>query len=129
MFRELFENNEEKTEICVLGLNEILKRDDFRNFFLYYHDLRKKNKKIRLKLILNSNMKVFFDKNYRTTGQYNKPDEVKFVNIVFPTGVFIFKEHVINIVAGEKITAFDIKSEENSENYRKFFNEIWNKRN
>ena len=124
LFYELFGNNTEKTEICVLGLNEILKRIDFQNFFLFYHDLRKKNK-IGLKLILNKDMKSFFDKKYKPTGYYKSPDKVKFVNIVFPTGVFIFKDHVINIIADKKITAFDIKSKQNAERYRKFFNSIW----
>lgn len=128
LFYELFGTNKEKTEICVLGLNEILKRDDFQNFFLFYHELRKKNK-ISLRLILNKNMKDFFEKNYKPTKYYALPDKVKFVNTIFPTGVFIFKDHVINIIADKEITAFDIKSRQNAERYRIFFNSIWAQNN
>ncbi len=124
LFYELFNATKEKTEICVLGLNEILKRDDFQNFFLFYHDLRKTNK-INLRLILNKNMKTFFEKNYKPTKYYNPPDKVKFVDTKFPTGVFIFKDHVIHIVADQEITAFDIKSKQNAERYRDFFDSIF----
>jgi sugar-specific transcriptional regulator TrmB len=126
LFYELYGTNKEKTEVCVLGLNEVLKRADFQNFFLFYHEIRIKHN-IRLKLILNKSMKNFFNKYYKPTGSYNYPDQVKFVDVVFPTGVFIFKDHVISIVSEEKVTAFDIKSKQNAERYRKFFYSIWEK--
>lgn len=126
LFYELFGNNKEKTEICVLGLNEILERTDFINFFLFYHDLRKKNK-IELKLILNKNLKKLIDKKYKPQKMFTKTDKIKYVDVAFPTGVFIFKDHVINIMADDKITAFDIKSKQNAERYKKFFYSIWKK--
>ena len=129
MFLELFESNKEKTEICVLGLNEILKKPSFQSFFAFYHELRLKNN-INLKLILHKNIKSFIDSHYQVIGiKKNSPsyvkNHVKYVNITFPTGVFIFKDHVINIVADDKVTAFDIKSKQNAERYRKFFYSIW----
>jgi sugar-specific transcriptional regulator TrmB len=128
LFYELFGSNKEKTEICVLGLNELLKGIAFQNFFRFYHDLRIKNGKIGLKIVLNKNMKSFFEKEYKPTGQYSRPpDKIKFVDVIFPTGVFIFKDHVITIVADEQVTVFDIKSKQNADRYRKFFYSVWNK--
>ena len=126
LFYELFGTNKKNTEIYVLGLNELLKKIEFQNFFRFYHDLRKKNN-IKLKLILNKNVKSFFNKNYIPSKDYEKPDKIKFVDVTFPTGVFIFKDHVITIIADEKVTAFDIKSKQNTERYKKFFDEIWEK--
>jgi sugar-specific transcriptional regulator TrmB len=127
LFYELFSNNKEKAEICVLGLNKPLKEDRFINFFRFYHEVRRKSK-IDLKLILNTNMKYFVEKYYENTDILSKKDQIKYVNITFPTGVFIFQDHVIHVVSDEKVTAFDIKSRQNAERYRKFFYSIWNKK-
>ncbi|MBW2987726.1 hypothetical protein KY336_04200, partial [Candidatus Woesearchaeota archaeon] len=67
------------------------------------------------------NMETFINTVWRTSKMLQKNDIVKYVDIVFPSGVFIFKDHVINIVADEEVTAFDIKSKQNAERYRKFF--------
>lgn len=124
LFYELFGNNKEKTEICVLGLNEILRKKDFISFFRFYHDLRRKHK-IDLKLILNKNMKSLIEKEYIKPGILKKGDKIKYVDVTYPTGIFIFKDHVISIIADDKVTAFDIKSKQNAERYSDFFYSIW----
>jgi sugar-specific transcriptional regulator TrmB len=124
LFRELFEDS--KGEVYVFGLNEPIKKTGFKNFFLYFHEVRKKNH-IKLKLIFDKNIKSYFEKEYAPTGNYKAPDKVKFIDVVLPTGVFIFKDHVVSIVDDEQITAFDIKSRQNAERYRKFFEEVWKK--
>jgi sugar-specific transcriptional regulator TrmB len=114
-------------EILVLGFNELLKEKSFISFFRFYHDLRRKQK-IGLRLILNKNIKSFFEGTYGKAGLYTEEDKIKYVNVVFPTGVFIFEDHVITVVSDETVTAFDIKSRQNAERYRKFFYSIWSKR-
>ena len=59
LFHELFSQKEK--EILVFGLNELLRETSFISFFRYYHDLRKQ-KKIKLKLILNKEMKQLTNK-------------------------------------------------------------------
>ena len=109
-------------EIFVFGLNESLKEARMMSFFKFYHDLRKKNK-IKVRLLLNKNIKRTIEKNYK---DMIGNESIKYVNIKFPTGVFIFKDHVINIIADDKkITAFDLRSKINSEKYKEFFNDIW----
>ncbi|GAG53485.1 unnamed protein product, partial [marine sediment metagenome] len=71
LFYELFGTNKEKTEICVFGLNEVLKQDAFISFFRFYHDLRIKNK-IQLKLILNKDIEEIFDRIYKKSKMYSK---------------------------------------------------------
>jgi HTH-type transcriptional regulator, sugar sensing transcriptional regulator len=125
LFYELFA--ESNNEICVLGLNELLQLEGFVSFFRFYHDLRKKNN-VRLKLILNKDMQKTIEKTYKSADMYSAKDKIKFVDKVYPTGVFIFKDHVINVVADEVITAFDVKSRQNAERYKAFFDSIWNKK-
>jgi sugar-specific transcriptional regulator TrmB len=124
LFKELFRESPKNTEICVLGLNELLNNESVISFFRYYHDLRKENK-ITLRLILNKSSKKTIDNIYITSNMFSKKDSIKYVNTNFPTGVFIFRDHVISIVSEKVLTAFDIKSEQNANRYRDFFNSIW----
>lgn len=124
LFHELFTAEQHPKEIRVLGLNELLRDPAFMSFFAAYHDLRKSNG-IRLRLILNESIRRFFEQQYRPTGSYSGPDKVQFVQAVFPTGIFIFGDHVITVIADEKATAFDIKSRQNAKRYREFFDALW----
>ena len=119
LFYEIFHLNK-NSEILVLGLDEILKKPSYVSFFKFYHDLRKENN-IKLKLIAKKDMNKIVNK-YMKAGMYSETDEVKLLDTVFPTGVFIINDHVITIV---EETAFDIKSKQNAERYKEFFNSIW----
>ncbi len=126
LFRELFENHEGGGEINSLGLTEALGRPDMIAFFKFYHELRIK-KKVALKLILNTSAKPLFDEFYQPTGQYPQ-GTVKFVEVVYPVGVYIFKDHVVHILPGTQVTAFDQKSMQLADRYRKFHASLWNKK-
>ena len=105
-------------------INEILKEERIINFFQFYHTLRLK-KNIKLKLILSKNIKDFHQEHYTNPKILGKKDKVKYFETEFPTGVFIFKDHVINIIADKKVTVFDIKSKQNAKRFRDFFEKIW----
>lgn len=124
LFQELFE--QEGGEIQVLGLDEIIDNDSFVSFFTFYHDLRQK-KNIHLKLILKKSMKKIIENKY--TKKNFKKGEVKYIDYPFPTGIFLYNDHVISVIYQDnKLTAFDIKSKQNSERYKEFFKEAWNKK-
>ncbi|MAE49972.1 hypothetical protein CMI48_04045 [Candidatus Pacearchaeota archaeon] len=123
LFREIFSQHPNQ-EILVFGLNDILKQDKFIHFFHNYHPIRKQHN-IKLKLILNKNQKEKIRKDYKSL--YTKHDKIKYLDTHFPTGIFIFHDHVITIVADNQITAFDIKSQQNAQHYKDFFNSFWNK--
>lgn len=127
LFQELFENNKGPSEICVLGINDLFDQLGFVSFLRFYHDLRHKNK-ISLRLILNPTKTNYYEvEQCRKTGQFDKKDKTKFVKTSFPLGIFIFKDHVISIISGENVTAFDMKSNQASERYRNFFNSVWSR--
>jgi sugar-specific transcriptional regulator TrmB len=125
LFDDLFTNSP-NTEIHVLGVNELLKRDDFIEFFKFYHGKRKEHK-IKLNLMLTKKIEKMFKEKYIKAGRIYKTDEVKFVNFTFPSGVFIFKDYVINIMADDKVTAYILKSKDNADRYRKYFYTFWQK--
>lgn len=53
--------------------------------------------------------------------------KIKYTNLKLPTGIFIFKEKVMTIVWKEEPTAFVIKSKNNYERYKEFFEDMWEK--
>jgi sugar-specific transcriptional regulator TrmB len=123
LFQELFNQNQ-NGEVLVFGLDELLSQTAFVSFFSFYHDLRKGNK-ISTKIIFKKSVKDIISEKYSANLLYSKKDEIRYLDVVFPTGVFIFEDHVITIVSEEKITAFDIKSKQNAERYKQFFNSVW----
>ncbi|MFH1212450.1 MAG: helix-turn-helix domain-containing protein [Candidatus Woesearchaeota archaeon] len=124
LFYELFSQNKEG-EILVLGLENELAKPGFISFFSFYHNLRKESN-INLRLILKKSAKRIIEEKYAPERLFSKKDKIKYVDVVFPTGAFIFKDHVIIIVSDEGVTAFDIKSKQNSERYKNFFEIFWN---
>lgn len=123
LFSELFEGSP-KTPIFVLGVNEHISDPGMAGFFKWYHDLRKKQG-IPLKLILNRSIREAHQKSYVKSGMYGKKDEIRYVNAVFPVGVFLFKEHVVHLISGAPPTAFDTVSGQNAEQYRRYFEALW----
>jgi len=123
LFNDLFTDHP-NSEIHVLGLNELLKRDDFIDFFKFYHRKRKEHK-IKLNLMLTKKIEKMFKDKYIKAGMIYKTDEVKFVNFTFPSGIFIFKDWVINIMADGNVTAYVLKSKDNAERYRKYWQTFW----
>jgi ABC-type multidrug transport system ATPase subunit len=126
LFEELFEGNK-GSEVLVLGLNQFLKEERFVKFFGDYHEKRKKSN-IKLKLVLSEDIKSTIEKKYRSAGLYDKGDKIRYSKYKFPNGVFIIGDHVINIMTDKVVTAVDVKSKQNAERYKSFFNTFWRKK-
>ncbi len=123
LFNDLFSDNP-NSDIHVLGLNELLKRDDFIDFFQFYHAKRVEYK-IKLNLMLTKKIAKWYQEKYIKTGVINKTDKVRFVDFSFPSGIFIFKDWVINIMADGNVSAYVLKSKDNADRYRKYFQTFW----
>lgn len=124
LFYELFESNEKEETIYVFGFDELIEKSDLLSFLGFYHDLRK-NKKIKLKLLINEELRGFAGRRGILSRMYTSKDKIRYLNTNYPTGVFIFKDHVITIVSDIKTTAFDLKSEQNAKRYKEFFETLW----
>jgi hypothetical protein len=53
--------------------------------------------------------------------------KIRYTPQKLPTGVFIFKNHVLSVIWGKKPIAFLIKSKENYLRWQNFFEEQWAK--
>lgn len=106
-------------EYFVFTLGEELEREELKNFFRDYHK-RRIEKKIKVRLIASEKIKNTFEKYHKY-----KNMTVKYSKQKLPTGIFIFGDCVMTIVWQEEPTAFVIKSRNNTETYKEFFQETW----
>jgi len=78
--------------------------------------------KIKLKTLPNIKWKSIFQEYYK---KELRLAEVRYTSQEFPTGIFIFKDNILNVLWNEKPAAFLIKSKENAERWKLFFDEQW----
>ncbi len=103
----------------VFMLSESLKEKKVVSFFQTYHKKRIE-RGIKVRLISNIEFKKFILSTHRYKGM-----KLRFTEQKLPVGLFIFKNHVMTVIWGEKPTAFVIKSKRNYEHYREFFEDMW----
>ena len=113
----LKENNEK--EYLVFTLGESLGREELVDFFLDYHEKRVKSN-IKVRLIAHDNLRNIFSKYYML-----KKMNVRYTNHLLPTGVFIYGNKVMTLIWDDRPSAFIIESKNNTERYKKFFEEMW----
>ncbi len=118
-FNRILTTVSKNEEYLVFTLGGELGRENLRRFFRDYHKKRIE-KKIGVRLIAPEEIKPIFEKHHKY-----KNMKVKFSKQKLPTGIFIYGDHVMTVVWVEEVTAFVIKSKNNAERYREFFNEIW----
>jgi len=119
VFSMILENMKKGEEYYAFSIGEELKDENVRLFLQNYH-LKRISKKIKVKIIANSNEKKSFSGLSRLKGL-----EIKYHKNPFPTGVFIFKDYVATLKFKDKPTAFLIKSGQIADSYRSFFEGLW----
>lgn len=121
-FFEMYDYIGECSEYCVFPIGEQLGSEELKLFWAQV--LRKqKEMKIKIKTLPNKKYRSIFDDHYKK----HKFVNVKYTNQRFPTGIFIFKDHILTVVWSEKPTAFLIRSKNNYLSWQTFFNEQWEK--
>ena len=106
-------------EYYVFTLGGELGRSELKHFFRDYHKKRIQ-KKIKVNLIADEKIRDTFLKHHKF--KYMK---VKFTKQKLPTGIFIYEDYVMTVVWIGDPTAFVIKSKNNAERYKEFFQDIW----
>jgi len=120
VFYEMYDYTGKNGEYCVFPIGEQLGREELVRFWgQVFH--KAKEMKIRIKTLPNKKIKKIIEENYK---KY-KFIKIRYTSQEFPTGIFIFKDHVLNVSWGEKPIATLIKSKENYIRWQRFFNEQW----
>jgi sugar-specific transcriptional regulator TrmB len=91
------------------------------NIFFKNYDAKRRQLKIKTKLIGMESQRNFLAKNYPKT----KYLEIHYIQQTLPSGIIIWRNKVATLIWKEIPTAFVIESKQNAEVYRKFFLELW----
>ncbi|MFH1053130.1 MAG: helix-turn-helix domain-containing protein [Candidatus Woesearchaeota archaeon] len=123
VFFEMYNYIGKNSEYCVFPLGEQLNSEEL---LLFWSQVLHKQRamKISIRTLPNKKWKKIFQDHY---GKYEFI-KIRYSDQTFPTGIFIFKDHVLNVLWSEKPVAFLIKSKENYLRWQKFFDEQWKKR-
>jgi len=122
-FNDIINTLEKGDEYFVFTLGQELKTDELKLFFANYH--RKRIEKgITARLIANKTMKNIFSKHHTYKGM-----KIRYTDLKMPTGIFIYQDKVMTLVWEDVPTAFIIKSENNANSYKGFFEEMWKSTN
>ena len=109
-------------EYYVFTTYEEASSQQLRRFLLNYHQKRV-DKKIKVKLLT---MKRFKKSTKEKYPQYPF-SERRFIDLKLPTGLFIFKDYVMHFIWSDNPTFFVIQSAQNTERFKEFFLELWDK--
>ncbi len=119
-FYEMYDYIGKNSEYYVFPIGDQLESEELTLFWAEVLH-KQQQMKIKIRTLPHKKWKNIFEKHYK---QY-KLVNIRYTNQEFPTGIFIFKDHLLNIVWGEKPVGFLIKSGENSSKWQKFFDEQW----
>lgn len=122
LYNEIIETLKESGEDFIsftLGKEEY-EQLEAKSFFREY-DTKRRNNKIKLKLIGSLNQKRFMDNIVK--GDRNI--SIKYINYQVPTGTIIFGNKVAILTWKEQPTAFVIQSNNTAQAYKKFFFDMW----
>jgi len=118
-FNVILETLRKGEEYQVFTLGDELGRKEVISFFNNYHKKRI-DKGITARLISQKKSKNVIEKEHRYQGM-----RILYTNRLFPVGTFIFKDHVMTVVWGEKPAAFIVKSRKNYGYQKEFFESLW----
>ncbi len=119
VFNLILESLKQNEEYYAFSLGEELKDENIMLFLQNYHQKRI-HKKIKVKIIANSNERILFKELSKL-----KNLRIKYYDNPFPLGVFIFKDYIATFTFKEKPTCFLIKSEQIANSYKDFFKSLW----
>jgi len=105
-------------EYYVFMLGNILKEKRIIRFFNWFHKQRVQ-KGIKVKLVTNKKYKEALRKHHY------KGMTIRFTSQEVPIGTFLFSGKVMTVVWEERPTAFVIKSRQNFDHYKRFFESVW----
>jgi sugar-specific transcriptional regulator TrmB len=93
--------------------------------FYQTYNLRRREKKLEVKVLVNEKVKPIYEKNY--SKELLKKAHVRYTSFHFPQGIIIFRQTVTFVHWGENSFAVKIENKEMARQFKEFFLEFYNK--
>ncbi len=93
--------------------------------FYQSYNLRRREKGLKIKVLVNVKVKSIYEKNY--SRELLQKAHVRYSSFHFPQGVVIFRDNVVLVDWGKNPTAIKITNSKTSFQFREFFLESYNK--
>jgi sugar-specific transcriptional regulator TrmB len=119
-FRNMLNELNPKDEYLVFTTGE--KRDEQTELFFKNHHERRIELGVHVKLIAPTSLRHQFKKRENLTNL-----RLRYTLKILPTGVYIYNNKVMHITEGDQPVAFVIQSQQHTQRYREFLNEMLQK--
>src|SRR3989344_4352926 len=93
--------------------------------FYHIYNARRRDKKLKVKVLVNEKVKPIYEKNYAR--EILKKAKVRYTSFHFPQGIVIFRDTVIFVHWGDNPFAVKIINQEMARQFKEFFLEFYNK--
>ncbi len=93
--------------------------------FYHTYNLRRRDKKLKVKVLVNKKVKPIYEKNY--TKELLRKANVRYTSFHFPQGIIIFRDMLTFVHWGNNPFAVKITNKEMTEQFKEFFLEFYNK--
>ncbi len=123
LYNEILDSLDEGDEYLAFGIGpEEAKDKKVILFFRKFH-MRKKEKKIKARIIMKPKTRNIMKKSFSDLKYYR----YRFLDAKLPTNIAIYKDCISILVWGENPVAFLINSKQVADKYRIYFEEMWKK--
>lgn len=122
LFENIVNNLERKDFYWAFAFNSEYFDIEIRNLLADVHR-KLAEKSIEDKAICKKEALMLLEQAYKD----NQNIEIKAITKEIPSGIIILKDRIINLLWGETPSAFEIKTPEIVDSYKKYFKELWNK--
>lgn len=93
--------------------------------FYQTYNLRRNEKKLKVKVLVNKKVKSIYERNY--SKDLLKKANVRYTSFHFPQGIVIFRENILFVHWGENPFVVKIVNGEMASQFKEFFLEFYNK--
>ncbi|MBU0535950.1 MAG: helix-turn-helix domain-containing protein [Nanoarchaeota archaeon] len=122
VYQDVLDSLKKGDEYYVFNLGEKDNYEKAKLFFRNYH-LKREQKGIKVKMITDLKVKNIVLEVFKGL----KYCEHRFIDEPMPSSTVIYANKTATVLLGAKPTAFVVESEQNYEQYKRFFISVWNK--
>ncbi len=124
MLDNLIKDSQPEEDFLSFSLIEAHGDEEIIRFYKHYN-LRRREKKLNVKVLVNKKVKKIYEKNY--SKELLRKANVHYTSFNFPQGIIIHRAHVVFLNWSENPTAVKITNTQMAQQFTQFFLQFYNK--